>query len=57
MTCQEFVELVTEYLDGVISDADLARFEEHLEHCVWCNRYLEQIRVTIRVVSRIDSVS
>jgi anti-sigma factor RsiW len=55
MSCKEFVELVTHYLDGALPEADRVRFEEHLEHCVWCNRYLEQVRITIRVVSRIDS--
>ncbi len=29
LTCQELVELVTEYLEGTLSPADRARFEAH----------------------------
>jgi anti-sigma factor RsiW len=54
MRCKEFVELVTEYLDGRLSAEDSARFEQHIEDCFWCGRYLEQMRVTIRTVGRIE---
>ena len=47
--CQEFVELVTAYLEGGLADADQRRFEEHLGACGNCTQYLEQIRQTIRV--------
>jgi len=57
MNCQELVELVTDYFDGALSAADSARFDEHIAHCVWCDRYLEQMRVTIRTVGRIDEQS
>lgn len=49
LTCQELVELVTNYLEGVLSAADRGRFEEHLEECEGCSIYLEQMRRTIRV--------
>jgi anti-sigma factor RsiW len=54
MRCKEFVELVTDYLDGALAAADKLRFEAHLEHCPWCGRYFEQMRVTISVVGRLD---
>jgi anti-sigma factor RsiW len=47
--CQEFVELVTAYLEGGLADADQRRFQEHLDACGNCTQYLEQIRQTIRV--------
>ena len=47
--CQEFVELVTAYLEGALDAADHRRFEEHLAACGHCTIYLEQIRQTIRV--------
>ena len=31
--CNEFVELVTEYLDGALSPDDARRLEEHLAIC------------------------
>ncbi|MFL5893707.1 MAG: anti-sigma factor family protein [Thermoleophilaceae bacterium] len=57
MTCRQFVELVTEYLEGTLPGDDVQRFEEHLDACPWCSRYLEQIRVTLRTLGRIDEDS
>ena len=50
MTCQQLVELVTDYLEGAMSAADRARFEEHLAICPGCQTYLEQMRQTMRLV-------
>ena len=57
MTCREFVELVTDYFDEALPTDDRARFEEHIADCPLCTRYLEQMRVTIRTVGRIDGES
>ena len=57
MSCKEVVELVTDYFEGVLSAEDTRRFEQHIEDCVWCARYLEQMRLTINTVGRIDEVS
>jgi anti-sigma factor RsiW len=54
MTCQELVELVTEYLEGELSWRQRRRFEKHIAACEWCARYLEQMRVTIATVGRLD---
>jgi anti-sigma factor RsiW len=47
MNCDEFVELVTAYLDGALAPRTRARFTEHLAACQGCDRYLDQIRHTI----------
>jgi predicted anti-sigma-YlaC factor YlaD len=47
VTCQELVELVTDYLEGSLAPADLRRFEEHLAVCMGCQTYLDQLRTTI----------
>lgn len=49
ISCQELVELVTDYLEGALSTADLRRFEEHLAGCGKCTEYLAQLEATIRV--------
>jgi anti-sigma factor RsiW len=49
LSCQELVELVTDYLEGVLAPADLQRFERHTAGCADCTRYLEQLRMTIRL--------
>ena len=53
MTCQELVELVTDYLEGALSPTQLVRFEEHLAACPACPMYIEQLRATIRLVGRL----
>lgn len=47
MNCQEFVELVTDYLEGKLSPIDKARFDAHLDYCDACVFYVEQMRLTI----------
>jgi anti-sigma factor RsiW len=49
LSCQELVELVTDYLDGALPSAERARFDAHIADCDGCRAYLEQIRVTIRL--------
>ena len=53
LSCQELVELVTDYLDGALPAADRARFEAHIADCDGCRAYLEQIRVTITLTGNL----
>jgi anti-sigma factor RsiW len=48
-SCQELVELVTDYLEGALTPADLRRFDEHIALCDACVEYLRQYRETIRI--------
>jgi hypothetical protein len=57
LSCRELVELVTDYLEGALSPAERERFEHHAGRCKGCGRYLEQMRVTLRVVGRIEPES
>ncbi len=50
LTCQEFVALVTDYLEGALSSTEVARLEDHLSDCPGCRVYLEQMRQTIRTL-------
>lgn len=50
LTCQELVELVTDYFDGALPPAERARFDAHLDECEACRIYLEQMRATIAAV-------
>ena len=54
LVCQELVEIVSDYLEGVLPEADRERFDAHLETCEGCRRYLEQMRTTIRVVGTLS---
>ena len=44
LVCREFVELVTDYLEGRLSGPDRARFEGHIAECDGCEGYLEDMR-------------
>jgi anti-sigma factor RsiW len=50
LTCQELVELVTDYLEDALPSADRARLEAHLAECEGCANYVDQMRQTIEVV-------
>ncbi|HSA51959.1 MAG TPA: zf-HC2 domain-containing protein [Yinghuangia sp.] len=47
MNCDEFVELVTDFLEGALSEEDEQRFVGHLAECSKCEVYLDQFRRTI----------
>ena len=44
LACVEQVELITDYLEGALPDAERTRVERHLETCPGCTEYLEQMR-------------
>jgi anti-sigma factor RsiW len=50
LTCDEVVELVTDYLEGALPEAERTRVEIHLNYCSGCDRYLDQMRGTIAAV-------
>ena len=54
ISCQELVELVTDYFDGAMSPDEAALFEQHLNFCDGCDWYVEQMRTTIATVGRVD---
>ena len=47
LSCQELVELVTDYLEGALPPSDRRRVEAHLAVCTGCRNYLDQMRRTI----------
>jgi hypothetical protein len=53
LTCQELVELVTDYLEHALPLPEVARFEAHLAGCTGCTNYVEQARRTINLTGRL----
>ncbi|GLW09215.1 hypothetical protein Misp01_43440 [Microtetraspora sp. NBRC 13810] len=49
-SCEELVELVTDYLDDGLDDAARHRFGDHLTDCAACTRYLAQYRTTVKAL-------
>ena len=57
LTCRELVRLVTDYLEGALSESDRRRFEAHLTDCDGCTTYLAQVRDTIRITGTLTEDS
>jgi len=53
MTCQEFVEIITDYLEGTMPFWERVRFHLHLGLCLGCRVYLRQMRQTIHTLGRL----
>jgi anti-sigma factor RsiW len=53
LTCQELVELVTDYIEGAMPEAERARFERHLARCTGCRNYLDQMQRTIYALGKL----
>jgi anti-sigma factor RsiW len=57
LSCQELVELVTDYLEGILPEAERERFDAHLATCDGCSTYVEQMRATLRVTGELAPAS
>ena len=57
LTCQELVELVTDYLEGALPTRDRLDFERHLVWCSWCRDYLDQMRATVALTRAAGAAS
>jgi predicted anti-sigma-YlaC factor YlaD len=59
LSCQELVELVTDYLEGAMPEELRLRFDRHVAECSGCRTYLEQMRLTIRATGAltVDAVT
>jgi anti-sigma factor RsiW len=52
--CDKCEELMQPYLDGVLSDDEVAEAQHHLELCSWCAkrfRFEERLRHYVRVAA------
>ena len=54
LVCRQAVALMTDYLEGALSDRDRARLEAHLAACPHCGEYLAQIRAVIDVAGQVE---
>jgi anti-sigma factor RsiW len=57
LTCQEIVELITDYLEAALPDLERVRIEEHLSSCTGCRNYLAQMRQTIHTLGKLPEES
>ncbi|MGH3456258.1 MAG: anti-sigma factor family protein [Nocardioidaceae bacterium] len=48
LTCRDFVESVTSYLDQALAPQAEAEFVDHLSNCPGCGRYFRQLEYVMR---------
>ena len=54
ISCQEVIELVTDYLERALPSEEASLFEQHINFCDGCEWYLDQMRATVAAVGRIE---
>lgn len=52
ISCADALELMTDHIEGALSDTDAARMRAHLAGCDACKVYLDQLRATIEIVRK-----
>ena len=57
VTCQQFVELITDYFEGALAPRTLSQVEEHLVMCDWCLTYAEQMQATVDSLRNLEDRS
>ncbi len=57
LTCQQLVEIVTDYFEEKLSPEERARFDAHVAVCPGCGTYVEQMQQTIRTLGQLPPES
>ncbi|MGI9052795.1 MAG: anti-sigma factor family protein [Ilumatobacteraceae bacterium] len=52
--CVEFVDTVSDWMEGALSDDQRLLLEEHLVICPDCAAYLAQLRLAVSVLRAVD---
>jgi anti-sigma factor RsiW len=55
VVCQQWVELVTAYLDGALPRRISTAIDRHLAACEHCTEYLAQMRRTIELTGHLGA--
>ena len=50
MSCEQFVQLILEYVEGRLPDEQLPLFHKHQGACINCETFLKSYQATIRSV-------
>ncbi|MBO8170035.1 MAG: DUF4349 domain-containing protein [Thermoanaerobacteraceae bacterium] len=56
MACQEYQELLSAYIDEVLTEEEQRRLEKHLEQCSDCRQELENLKETVVMLQSLDEV-
>lgn len=53
ISCQELVELTSDYIEKALAADDAELFEQHLNYCAGCERYVDEMLRTIAAFGRL----
>jgi anti-sigma factor RsiW len=56
LDCRTIVELASDFVDGDLDADRHRRVVAHLAGCHGCERYVDQVRQTVRLVGRLQRV-
>ncbi len=56
MKCTEFVELYSDYHDGIASAGTVARMDQHVEECPRCRKYAHVMNEGVSVLRSVDGL-
>ena len=54
MKCREVVDLLSDYIEGNLSDTEIAAIRKHLEGCANCKTFFDSLKTTVRLTKRIE---
>jgi anti-sigma factor RsiW len=57
IACQQWTEMITDYLEGALPRGLVKAIDRHLAACPHCTEYLAQMRRTIDITGTIDAVA
>jgi Putative zinc-finger len=55
--CVEFVESVTDWMEGALGEDERLSLEEHLVICPHCSEYLGQLRLSAALLRQVDDTA
>lgn len=57
ITCADAIGLMTDWLEELLTDGDRERLAAHLDGCVACGVYLDQLRSTVTIMGSLRGAS
>ncbi len=57
MNCAEFEQVLADYLDGVLGDAQRRAVEEHAASCLACREFMADVTGAVAFLKRADAVA
>ncbi|MGQ9602946.1 MAG: anti-sigma factor family protein [bacterium] len=57
MDCKKVSDLLSEFIDGTLNEAERVEFESHIDQCEKCQRNLRNCKATLSILHSIESIA